>query len=186
MQILCECGICGGQYLSNNLLNQDRNFASRAGTHSPRQYAFMSSLLIYHVLGQETKAVWLNGSRHKFSIVSFGNIWVNPRWKWRGTTFWANFLPRETPCDIGLGGPGGPSPCLYSSWISAYSEVDPFTLVAAHIQVRPLFLSLSMKKEIEALGKTDAATSFLSFDSTINLIKLVRNNVSIMVGQYLY
>ena len=69
---------------------------------------------------------------------------------------------------------------------TSFSEVDPFTLVAALIQVRPLFLSLSMKKEIEALGKTNAATSFLSFDSTINLIKLVRNNVSIMVGQYLY
>ena len=69
---------------------------------------------------------------------------------------------------------------------TSFSEVDPFTLIAAHIQVRPLFLSLSMKKEIEALGKTNAATSFLSLDSTINLIKLVRNNVSIMVVQYLY
>ena len=69
---------------------------------------------------------------------------------------------------------------------TSFSEVDPFTLVAAHILVRPLFLSLSMKKEIEALGKVDAATSFLSFESTINLIKLVRNHVFIMVGQYLY
>ena len=69
---------------------------------------------------------------------------------------------------------------------TSFSEVDPFTLVAAHILVRPLFLSLSMKKEIEALGKTNAATSFSSFDSTINLIKLVRNHVFIMVGQYLY
>ena len=42
-----------------------------------------------------------------------------------------------------------------------------------------------MRKEIEALGKTDAASSFLSFDSTIKLIKLVRNHVSIVVGQYL-
>ena len=36
---------------------------------------------------------------------------------------------------------------------TSFSEVDSFTLVAALIQVRPLFLSLSMKKEIEALGK---------------------------------
>jgi hypothetical protein len=65
---------------------------------------------------------------------------------------------------------------------TSFSKVDPFALVAAHIQVGPLFLSLPMKKEIEALGKADAAASFLSFDSTINLIKLVRNHVSIMVG----
>ena len=67
---------------------------------------------------------------------------------------------------------------------TSFSKVDPFTLVAAHIQVGPLFLSLStMRNEIEALGKADATSSFLSFDSTIKLIKLVRNHVSIMVGE---
>ena len=70
---------------------------------------------------------------------------------------------------------------------TSFSKVDPFTLLAAHIQVGPLLFvaATPMRYEIEALGKADPASSLLSFDSTIKLIKLVRNHVSIMVGQNL-
>jgi hypothetical protein len=62
----------------------------------------------------------------------------------------------------------------------SFSKVDPFTLVAAHVRTGPLFLFEDKRKEIEALGKADAATSVLSFNMTINLIKLVRDHFSIV------
>lgn len=65
---------------------------------------------------------------------------------------------------------------------TSFSKVDPFTLVAAQIRSGPLFLSFHLRDEIEAIGKADLPTSFLSFDATVELIKLVRNHVSVVVS----
>ncbi|KAF8347289.1 hypothetical protein F5887DRAFT_1281371 [Amanita rubescens] len=65
---------------------------------------------------------------------------------------------------------------------TSFSKVDPFTLVAAQIRSGPLFLSFHLRDEIEAIGKADRPTSFLSFDATVELIKLVRNHVSVVTG----
>jgi len=65
---------------------------------------------------------------------------------------------------------------------TSFSKVDPFTLVAAQIRSGPLFLSEHIRDEIEAIGKADLLTSFLSFDATVELIKLVRNHVSVVVS----
>lgn len=65
---------------------------------------------------------------------------------------------------------------------TSFSKVDPFTLVSACVRSGPLFLSDDRRDEIEAIGKADLPTSFLSFNATVELIKLVRNHVSAVAG----
>ena len=100
-----------GMSFNEETLSRSRDWAESVWQPWGRLAFTNVHFLIIHVPGQETKAVWLDGSRQKFSIVCFGNSWVNARWKWRRTTFWAHFLPWETPGEIG-GGPG-----LYSNYL---------------------------------------------------------------------
>ncbi|KAG5649350.1 hypothetical protein H0H81_004398, partial [Sphagnurus paluster] len=61
---------------------------------------------------------------------------------------------------------------------TSFSKADPYTLNKVNISARPLYLCEEKRQEIEATGKA-AITGALSFDTTAELVQLVRNHVSL-------
>ncbi|KAF8635363.1 hypothetical protein AX17_003932, partial [Amanita inopinata Kibby_2008] len=65
---------------------------------------------------------------------------------------------------------------------TTFSKIDLSTLGKVKITIRLLTLRTDKTEEIEALGRAGVKETFLTFDATAELIRLVRSHVSLVTG----